>query len=62
MFISRDSPMVAEPSAEVVSRTEYAFESRKLAQEEVRVCFTGDFGVSPAGEREFEGERASNFM
>jgi hypothetical protein len=25
-----------EPSAEVISRTEYAFESKKLTQEEVR--------------------------
>ena len=53
-----------EPSAEVVSRTEYAFESRKLTQEEVRgLLYREILEYHPQAKREFEGgERASNFM
>ena len=45
-----------EPSAEVVSRTEYAFESRKLTQEEVRgLLYREILEYHPQAKREFEG-------
>ena len=47
-----------------MSRTEYAFESRKLTQEEVRgLLYREILEYHPQAKREFAGgERASNFM
>ena len=52
-----------EPSAEVVSRTEYAFESKKLSPEEVRdLLYKEILEYHPQAKREFEGgERPSRF-
>ena len=53
-----------EPAAEIVSRTEYAFESRKLTQEEVRgLLYREILEYHPQAKREFEkGESRSNFQ
>jgi hypothetical protein len=53
-----------EPAAEVISRTEYAFESKKLSPEEVRsLLYKEILEYHPQAKREYEGgEAASNFM
>jgi hypothetical protein len=52
-----------EPAAEVVSRAEYAFESRKVTPEEVRgLLYREILEYHPQAKREFEGsENASSF-
>ena len=52
-----------EPAAEIVSRTEYAFESKKLSPEEVRdLLYKEILEYHPQAKREFEGgERPSRF-
>jgi hypothetical protein len=53
-----------EPHAEIVSRTEYAFESRKLTPEEVRgLLYREILEYHPQAKREFEeGETRANFQ
>ena len=53
-----------EPAAEVVSRTGYTFESKKLTREEVRsLLYREILEYHPQAKREFEGgEKASHFM
>jgi len=53
-----------EPAAEPISRTDYAFESRKLTQEEVRALLYKEIlEYHPQAKREYEGlEQGSNFM